>query len=133
MYSKTGTISPYLPLQETGGVIRARRQRIPVPTLAARRGKSRAGVIAPRFRMSKLGQLGRGSKFFFMRLRKPGIFIRQKKRLIMIRDLSIASRRIEPTGWFSEAVKKYHNRRFLEKIYCMEAKKEITRLQGIKR
>ena len=133
MYSKTGTISPYLPLQETGGVVRARRQRIPIPTTAARRGKSRAGVIAPQFRMSKIGQVGRGSKFFYMRLRKPGIFTRKGKRLIMIRDLSVSSYRIEPTGWFSEAVKKYHNRRFLEKVYVMEAKKEIVRIKGVRK
>ena len=125
----TGSKSPYLPLQETGGVVRARRQRIPIPTTAARRGKTKAGVVAPAYRMSKIGQIGRGSKFFYMRTRKPGIFTRRGKRLIMIRDLSLRSYRLERRPWHSEAVKKYGNKRVMGQVFVMEAKRQLAKVR----
>ena len=138
MYSKAGTISPYLPIQETGGTIPAREKVHAVPTLQARVGKRKAGRISSAQKMSKIGsQVGRpGSKFFFMSSRggKKGIFYRKsKKKIVKVRDISKRFIRIKPTYWFSEAVKKFHNRRFLEKVYCMEAKKEIARIKGVKR
>ncbi len=136
MYSKAGTISPYLPIQETGGTIRAKNERLPIPTLAGRRGRWDR-PIPPSLRMNRMGEIGtEGSKFFFMTSRggKKGIFYRKsKKKIVKVRDISKRFIRIKPTHWFSEAVRKFHNRRFLEKVYCMEAKKEIARIKGVKR
>ncbi len=126
-----GTKSSYLPLQETGGVVRARRQRIPIPTTAARRGKTKAGVVAPDYRMSKIGRIGRGSKFFYMRLRKPGIFMRQgkAKRLIMIRDLSLRSYRIQPTKWHSRSTEYFKKRGTMERIFVHHAKRQLAKVR----
>src|SRR5574344_1563833 len=33
-----GSVSPYLPVQESGGTVRAQKQKIPIPTLASRGG-----------------------------------------------------------------------------------------------
>ncbi len=138
MYSKAGTISPYLPIQETGGTIPAREKVHAIPTLQSRVGKQKAGRIGKKFTMAQMAeQVGDpGSKFFFMRGKsgKKGIFYRKsKKKIVKVRDISKRFIRIKATHWFSEAVKKYHNRRFLEKVYCMEAKKEIARIKGVKK
>ncbi len=124
-----GTKSPYLPMHEKGGVVRARRQRIPIPTTAARRGKTKAGVVAPQYRMSKIGQIGRGSKFFYMRIRKPGIFTRRGKRLIMIRDLSLRSYRIQPTKWHSRSTEYFRKRGTMERIFVHHAKRQLAKVR----
>ncbi len=143
MYSKAGTISLYLPIQEEGGVIRARRKFIAVPTLKARIGGKYTGRRRPMFQLRKAGKINRGGrgsgggKLFYMRPRRagnpPGFFTRKGKKLIRIYTLNRTEMQIKGVNWFSDAVKKYHNRRFLEKVYVMEAKKEIARVRGVKR
>ncbi len=127
----TGSKSSYLPIQETGGVIRARRQRIPVPTLAGRRGKWRK-PIPPSLRMNRMGRIGMaGSKFFFMTSPggKKGIFIRRgKKKIVKVRDISRRSYRVRGTKWHSEAVKKYGNRRVIGQLFIQEAKRQLGKV-----
>ena len=130
-YAVTGSISPYLPIQETGGVIRARRQRIPVPTLAGRRGKWRK-PIPPALRMNRMGQIGtEGSKFFFLTSPggKKGIFTRKgKKKIVKVRDISRRSYRVRGTKWHSEAVGKYGNKRVMGQVFVQEAKRQLAKV-----
>ena len=130
-YAETGTMSPYLPIQEEGGTVRAKRNKVPVPTTAARSG-NRQKVIAKRFRMNKLGQLGAaGGKFFYAPFRKPGIFYRpSKKRLVMVRDLTARSIRVKPTNWHTDAVAKFGTQSMMAAAFVREAKKIIAARQG---
>jgi len=124
-YAQVGTVSPYLPLQETGGTVRARRRKIAIPTKAARTGGAKSGVVAMRYRMHKIGKVGKGNKFFFMATRKPGLYTRKGKRLIMIRDVSISRYRLKPIHWHGDAVKQFGKRSILEALYLREARKQI--------
>ena len=126
-YAETGTVSPYLPIQETGGTVRAKRRKLAIPTLAARIGKSKQRVIASKMRMNKLGALNaKGGKFFYAPFHKPGIFYRpSKKRLVMVRDLSERSIRVKPTHWHTDAVKKFGTQHLMEAVFAREARKII--------
>ena len=141
-YAEVGSISPYLPLQEMGGTVRAKNRRIPIPTKAAR-GGSKAGIVRPRFRMNRMGAIGRpGSKFFNLypakgpymrrgkmvapRLKKAGIFYRQSKRKILfVRDIESSRIRVQPTRWHRESVEKFGKRILLNQIFIREAKKQL--------
>ena len=130
-YAETGTLSPYLPIQEEGGTVRAKRSRVPVPTLASRSGNKQR-VIASRFRLNKMGPLNRkGGKFFYAPFRKPGIYYRpSKKRLVMLRDLTARSIRVKPTHWHTDAVKKFGTQSMMAAAFVREAKKIIAARQG---
>jgi len=141
-YAEVGSISPYLPLQEMGGTVRARRRRIPIPTKAAR-GGSKRGIVRPRFRMNRMGAINApGSKFFtlypargpYMRrgrmvaptLQKPGIFYRQSRhRVLFVRDIQAARIRVRPTRWHRDAVEKFGRQSLLNQIFIREAKKQL--------
>lgn len=128
-YSQTGSISPYLPMQETGATVRARRRRIPIPTRAARTSGLKTKPVARRYRMNQIGRIGRGSKFFFIPLRKPGLFTRKGRRLIMIRDVSVRSYRLRPTHWHTDAVRKFGKRSVMEQVFVREAKKQLGHIR----
>lgn len=126
----TGSISHYLPIQDTGGRIHAKRGRIAIPTKESRTAKSKARVVARRFRLDRLGQIGSGGLFIARSRRgKLGIFLRKKLRkkrvVIMLRDLSIKTRRIKPTHWHTEAVKKFATHRLMTTIFAREARKRM--------
>ena len=124
-YAQVGTVSLYLPVQEMGGNIRARRRAIAIPTKAARTGGVKTGVVAMRYRMHKIGKIGKGGKFFFLPTRKPGLYTRKGKRLIMIRDVSVRSFKLKPTRWHRDAVQKFGKRSILEALYLREARKLV--------
>jgi len=129
--AQVGTKSPSLPIQETGGTIRARRKKIPVPTLAGRRGKWRK-PIPPALRMNRMGEIGtEGSKFFFMTSPggKKGIFTRKgKKKIVKVRDISRRSYRIRPTKWHSKSTEYFRKRGTLERIFIHHAKRQLAKI-----
>ena len=128
----TGSISPYLPIQETGGTIRAKNQRLSVPTLAGRRGRWRK-PIPPSLRFNRMGEIGtQGSKFFFMTSRggKKGIFRRRsKKKIEKVRDISKRYIRIKPMRWHSKAVEYFSSKEFFARTFIHHAKRFM---RGIK-
>jgi hypothetical protein len=124
-YAVTGSKSPYLPTQETGATIRASRRKIAIPTRAARTGGLKVKPVARRYRMNQIGRVGRGSKFFFIPLRKPGLFTRRDKKLVMIRDISVRSYRLRPTRWHGDAVRQFAKRSLIERVYIREAQKQL--------
>lgn len=130
--SVTGTISSYLPLQEKGGTVRARRQRMAIPTKAARISRSKSRPVARRFRMNRMGQVGSGGKFFVMRSKrgKLGIFTRRTKRqLVMVRDLSVRSFHLRAKNWHSDAVRKFNKKSLYMRVFIREAKKGLGRIR----
>ncbi len=138
-YAVTGSKSRYLPIQEKGGVVRARRKRIAVPTTFAR-GGSKRNVIQKEYKMRAMGQVAgfkkgrkkRGKGFFYLPGKgghKPGIFIRQDGQLRMVRDLSLRRYRLKPTHWHTEAVKKYGNKRVMGQVFVQEAKRQLAKVR----
>lgn len=128
----TGTRSKYLPLQEEGGTVRAKRQRIAIPTKSARISKSKTRPVARRFYMSRMGQVGSGSKFFMMRNKwgKLGIFTRRTKRkLVMVRDLSVRSFHLRAKNWHRDAVRKFNRKSLYMRVFIREAKKGLGRIR----
>ena len=130
--SVTGTISPYLPLQEEGGTVRARRQKMAIPTKSARISRSKSRPVASRFRMNRIGQVSRGNKFFMMRSKagKLGIFTRRTKRkLVMVRDLSVRSFHLRARHWHRDAIRKFNRRSLYMSVFIREAKKGLGRIR----
>lgn len=135
MHSRVGTMSPYLPIQDEGGTIRANRSRIPIPTLASRTGRSFARKVATRYRMKRLGQLGGGSPNVFMGRprggnRPVGIYERygKNRRLRMLRNLESSSVRIKPTRWFADPLRKYGTRQYMGAQFKKHARAELNRV-----
>jgi len=168
----SGTISPYLPIQDEGGKISAKKKRIAVPTNRVR-GKDRKKKIPGKYRLNNAGAIqwerpyAKGAKFFALypaladigdeknwgkkksrgkaayrryetfgrkrgkkmvayRLSRPGIFTRQGKKLIKIRDVSVRQVTIHAKHWHSEAVKTYGNYQFMARWFRLNAKKYLA-------
>ncbi len=128
----TGTISSYLPIQEEGGTVQAKSNRLPIPTLAGRRGRWDR-PIPPSLRMNRMGEIGtEGSKFFFMSSRggKKGIFYRRtKKKIEKVRDISKRFIRIKPTRWHSKAVEYFSRPEVFGRIFIHHAKRFLGKIK----
>lgn len=125
-YGEVGSISRYLPLQEAGGKVRARRKVIAIPTPMARVGRSKRGVVASRFRLRNR------ARHFVLPTRsgKRMLVMRQGKRLLWLRDISRRSIRIPARHWHTAAVKRFGTLAVASAAYTKELKREIARLQG---
>lgn len=142
MNAVVGSKSPYLPLQETGGVAQAKGKSLAMPTLAGRGGDEKR-PIPQFFRFRSMGQLGgtrqkyttRGrrirSKGFFIlgpgpRLKEPAIFFREPggggARLMKIRLIGRKSQRVRATHWHTEAVRHYGTWKGFNETYARVAK-----------
>jgi len=131
MFARTGTISRYLPLQNTGGIVRARRRKVPVPTVAARRGRAEEGKIAGRYAMDKIGNIGSDGRFFIGvpkgGNRPLGLYERhgKNKRLRHLRRLDNTQVRVPESAWFDDAIDTHS--RLLGARFRRAAQREITR------
>jgi hypothetical protein len=65
MYSRVRTNSPYLAIQDQGGVIRAEGSKRAIPLVSSRTGQNIRKRIAKRYKINELGKL-RGNPKFFM-------------------------------------------------------------------
>ena len=108
----TGSISPYLDLQDSGGTARPQQGKLmPTPSKASR-GGSLANPILPRFRVSKMGDLKNRSadnKFFLLgsgQKNRPWLIVRRyaKGRLVWLRALDRTEVRLKPHAWHRKAV-----------------------------
>jgi len=128
----TGHRAEYMARQDEGFRVRARRRRIPIPTTAARTGKSRSRPVSRKYWMPRLGTIGGGGKFFIGRPgagKKLGIYERMARgRLRMIRDLSVSSYTVKATGWHTSAVKKYGTASMMGAAWVRSAKRRIARV-----
>ena len=139
-YAVVGTANKYLPIQETGGT----HTEPKIPTLQGSRAGSKTTIIPARLRIPQLtaamtgapahgskGRRSKTSKPFVLNPRgKPGIFIRQGQRLIMLRDLSKHTTRIKPTHWFSRAVEKFGTFPVMHAIFVKELRIQLRRIGG---
>jgi hypothetical protein len=129
MYSRAGSISPYLRIQDQGGIVQADDQRLPIPTLEARTGRSNTRAVARRYRMNQLGALKRNKKYFIGRPNGAplGIYERKKKRkLKMIRSLEKERITVPASRFFSDSVKKYGTSQFIRAQFIKRARKHLS-------
>lgn len=141
----TGSIQPYMALQETGGYKRPRKGKtLMEPTLAARGGNSQS-VVKRRFvtvgsKMPKSGPkmfignprgIRRAGKFAG-RLLPYGMYSRNRgnTQLTMIRNISTASRAIDSTNWHTDAVKSWGKRDIMMQTFKKLADAEIAKAKA---
>lgn len=137
-YSAVYTFSRYLPIQETGGI----RRTPEIPTIQGGRLGSKGTIVPARYRMKQLtsamtstSQKGKHktktSKPFILNLRRgPGIYVRQGRNLIMIRDLSKRDARIKATHWFTRSVDKFGTFPVMHAIFMKELRIQLARIGG---
>jgi hypothetical protein len=129
MFSRVGSISPYLAIHDEGGVIRAKRRRVAIPTLQARVGRNISRRISGKY---ALGRYDDRTRFFTGRPkggnRPLGIYERYQsnKRLRMIRNLESDQVRIRRRDWFSEPVRRYGTRQFITAQFKGSAQRRIA-------
>ena len=140
MFSRAGTYSRYLWMQDVPGGFEKKGidGPVPIPTLSARTGKSENKPIAARYRMRPFDSLqsgtvtfSGGSAGFIGTPRgggKFGVYERfgKGKRLRMIRNLENESVHLRDTNFFSDAVGRYGTPQFVKSQW----KKVISRMAG---
>jgi hypothetical protein len=128
----TGSVQPYMALQEKGGYRRPKRGRkAPVATLAARGGSS-TRVVLRKFMAGTLfkdmfvgvprGIMGKGP--YAGGKRPLGVYLRhnKNKRLTMLRNLASDRVPIKATKWHTDAIAKYSSRSFMTAEFLRQAR-----------
>lgn len=137
MFSRAGSFSPYLGIQDTGGKQRPRSgSRYPIPTLRARIGRNAERRIAGRYNLGRMGDLGRNSRFFIGKpkptggSRPVGLYERRNnnKRLVMIRNLESRSVEIPASRWHRDAANELGSRRMIQARFRRAAQRRFARI-----
>lgn len=126
-----GSTSSYLPIHDSGGTIRAKKQRIAIPTNKLR-GVNRRKKISPSMRIGEQAK----RKFFVLGpaspvrvVKRPGLYYRKSKtKIVRVRDLSMKSFRLRGNRWHSDAVAKYAKAGIISAVFIREAKKELAKV-----
>lgn len=125
--SVAGTISDYLPIQDQGGKIKARRRVLAVPTNRVR-GSDRKRRVTQKYRLDSM------PRAFVLRpssptkiLKRPALFIRtgKKGKLEKVRDLGARDYTLKARLWHTEAVNKYGNWEYMAQVFRREAMRRI--------
>jgi len=118
MFSRAGTFSPYLWMQEENTEVKGIDGPIPIATNEARTSKSRRKAIAKRNRIKvtdklRPGKFGTGGNTFIGKPggRRYGMYKRTNKnnKLVMLRNLETTTAKITGTHFHEKAVKKKGN------------------------
>jgi hypothetical protein len=124
----TGSITPFMDVQETGGIRKPKKGKsLPIPTLRAR-GGNKSSRIKKRYYAGQLSPgmfIGKSGK-----TAKLGIFERygkKKNKIRMIRNLMQKSALVKPTHWHSEAMKHYTKGSVIEKEFIKISQEVIKR------
>jgi hypothetical protein len=140
MFSRAGSISPYLGIQDTGGVQRPESgQRVPIPTLQARTGRSIQKSIARRYNLGSMGNIGSDGRFFIGTPkgggRPLGLYERYQggKRLRMIRNLESAQVTVPASRWHRDAAEEMGNQRFIRARFKRRAQQRLQRMSNRRR
>ena len=114
----TGSITPFMGMQEEGGIRKPKKGKsLAIPTLRAR-GGNKASRIKKRYYAGQLsgglfvGKAGKTAKL--------GIFERygkKKNKIRMIRNLAQKTAKVKPTHWHTEAMKHYMKGSAIEKEF----------------
>jgi hypothetical protein len=126
----TGSISPYMDMQDTGGTKRPKQgSKVPMARLVAR-GNNKSGVVRKKYKAGSLGPnqfvgAPRGSGN-----RPPGVWERHRKnkRLRMIRSLENETIDIKPTRWHRDGVAAWAKMSVINNEFAKNARKEIAKL-----
>lgn len=139
MFSRSGTFSKYLWLQENNNEIRGIDGPIPIATKAARTAKSERRAIAKRFRLSRNQRFTEGSTISGGsgaetrvlrpkgRNRKFGIYQVKGRKMTMIRNLEHRKAKIKGTGFHKKAVKIKASNRLIAERFKRYGKQEIKK------
>ena len=140
MFSRAGSISPYLGVQDMGGTQRSQKDRVPIPTLAARTAKNLSKSIARRYNLGKMGNIGTDGKFFIGRPkgekrykgRPLGLYERYSGngKLRLIRNLESTSVNVPASRWFSDAVEELGAPRLIRARFKRNAQRRLKRLSN---
>lgn len=141
MYSRAGSVSSYLGVQDSGGVKRADKgNRVPIPTLNARTGKRLERSIAKRYNLGKMGDIAKDGRFFigapkgvYQGGRRPlGMYERYRgnKRLRMLRNFESTSVRVPASNWFSNASDELGAPRFIQARFRRNAERRLKRIRN---
>lgn len=134
MYSRAGSISPYLGIQDSGGEITAPNSRIPIPTLAARTGKRYEKSIAGRYNLGRMGDLARDGRFFLGTPKGDqgplGIYERYagNKKIRMLRNLESDKVTVPASRWHSDAADELGSRRMIQARFRRNADRRLKRM-----
>jgi phage gpG-like protein len=123
-----GTVSDYLPVHDKGGVIRARKRKIAVPTNKIR-GKDRKKKIPARYKLST------GKPAFRLNPARPAralaraaLFVREGRGLVKLYDIEGRSYRVKGNRWHSSAVAKHGNYPAMAAVFKTEAERALAEL-----
>ena len=150
MFSRAGSFSPYLWLQERDSVQEGVNGPVPIPMLAARTGRSRQKAIARRYRLARSTRLGRDRRrsreigrtsggtvwvgvprgMHRGRRRPFGVYERRRGNtsLRMLRSLENDRVRIRGTRFHGEAVERYGVQPFIADAYARALRRTLRRL-----
>jgi len=141
MFSRAGTVSKYLWMQE--GFTKKGQGGGPIPIARdlTRAGGTRSGIVRRMYRLAKgtsftSGEFGASGKQFVGRpkggSRPLGLYERRSKntRLMMLRSLTVSQVKIKDTNFHDDAVRRYGTKRFIAAQFRTLAQREITRRMG---
>ena len=136
MFSRAGTFSRYLWMQEKNFTKKGMDGPVPIPTLLTRVGKNLKKTISKRFRLGpgmSLSDGDIGNKMFIGTPggRKRGIYQRGKKGVLkMLRNLEHDEVKIKGKGFHSKAVKRFGTQQFIRAQF-FKVSRRILKLKGI--
>jgi len=138
MFSRAGTISRYLWMQEENFIKKGLDGPIPIPTIAARTGKNIKKSVRKTFRLSPTQSLSDGEIGNNMFIGTPkgfskrGLYLRGPRKgvLRMLRNLETDEAKIKGKGFHSKAVKKYGTAQFI-KAQFLKVSKKIMKQKGL--
>ena len=144
MFSRAGTFSPYLWLQEEDNVIEGLNGPKPIATLPARTSKNIQKAIKRKYRLKSTQSLHPGAfgQSGYERLfagkpkggnRRYGLYERSanNKKLTMIRNLENESVKIKGIHFHGNAVKKFGTQQYISARFYKNANKRLKK-RGVK-
>ncbi len=139
MFSRAGTVSKYLWMQEGYTAKGMNGDPVAIAALSARKSRSKNKAISRRFRLNKgqrlqPGNLEDGKQFIGNpvgsnrgKARRYGLYVRSKGKLKMLRNLESKQVKIKDTNFFDDALKKNGTHQYIKAQFYKSAKKQIKR------
>lgn len=135
MFSRAGSMSPYLGIQDRGGTVRPRRgRRVPIPTREARTGRNLSRSIARRYNLRNMGNIGTDGRYFIGRPkgggRPVGMYERYQgnKRLRMLRNLESAQVTVPASRWHTDAAQQLGTQTLIRARFKRAAQHRLDRM-----
>lgn len=139
MYSKAGSISPYLGIHDGGGYISAKEEgkKKPIPFAGSSRLSGFKSVIASKYKVNRLGAF-KGNPRYFIGIPRGkgrsgnkwnGIWERTNKntRIRRLRHLSVKQAKIVKTNWWKESSEPFESQNYLSNTFVVKANKILRK------